>query len=69
MMTYSCITRLEGTFYGETPNDTLNSSVDHNILNTSVAIQNPNYLSTDPTEAKIMISMALTLYVGIFQVD
>ena len=56
LMVYSCIERLEGKYFarkGEIANATIDTS---------------QYLSDDPTEAKIMISMTVTFLAGLIQV-
>ena len=69
IMTFSCIAKLEGKLYQEN-RQISNASLDQNETNSSPFIKSPDsdFLSSDPTEAKIMISMALTCCVGIFQV-
>jgi hypothetical protein len=55
-MVFSCIERLEGKYFakkGEIANATIDTS---------------NFLSDDPTEAKIMISMTVTFLAGLIQV-
>lgn len=67
-MTYSSIERLEGKYYSSTPSAV--SGLNHTLINLShpSSVTNPNFISDDPTEAKIMISMAITLMSGIIQV-
>ena len=62
-MTYSCIEKLEGKYYAV---KSLNST-DSQLSDPGAAVQN-SYLSADPVEAKIMISMTLTFIAGLIQV-
>ena len=63
-MTFSCIERLEGKYYAKAGAVSLNAT----SLNPSSSLSNPLFLSDDPTEAKIMISMTVTFLAGIIQV-
>lgn len=62
MMTFACLAKQEGKLYPETIRDS-NFSVIFNETSESSM-----YISNNPMEAKIIISMALTLAVGLFQV-
>ena len=68
LMTYSCIERLEGKYYSNAPLNEDSSGLNYTFLNQTGVLSNPNFISEDPTEAKIMISMALTIMSGIIQV-
>jgi hypothetical protein len=67
LMTHSCIEKFEGKLY---PSISLLKSMENSTThipnNTHLALG--EYLSLDPVEAKIMISMALTFTAGIIQV-
>ncbi len=65
LMTKDVIDKLEGKLYPT--NDEIlpfNSS----LLNSSTLI-NPNYLSNDVMQAKVMIGMALSFFSGVIQVN
>ena len=71
LMTYSAIEKLEGKYYGS--GSRISGSINSNNLNFSSTTGMPNaavaqYLSDDPVEAKIKISMAVTLLAGLIQV-
>ena len=66
LMTKDVIDKLEGKLYPT--NDEIlpyNSSV----LNSSSTLINPNYLSNDVMQAKVMIGMALSFFSGVIQVN
>lgn len=60
-MTKDCIEKLEGQLYST-------ESHSNSTLAQSNSSHNSHYLSEDPTEAKIMIGMALSFYSGLIQV-
>jgi hypothetical protein len=65
MMTFSCLAKQEGKLYPEMIQNS-NSSLSYaDMINTT---ESSTYVSNDPTDAKILISMMLTLTVGLFQV-
>ena len=65
MMTFACLSKQEGKFYPEAIQNSNFSFISNDMNKT---IESFIYISNDPMEAKIMISMALTLTVGLFQV-
>ena len=74
-MTYSCIEKLEGKYYGKLAATTTAGMLSSNSTTnydtnyaTTATMANSQYLSADPTEAKIMISMAVTFIAGLIQV-
>ena len=67
MMTFSCLSKQEGKLYPFIT-DNLNITVNFASENLSIHETDLDFISQDPIEAKIKISMALTLTVGLFQV-
>jgi hypothetical protein len=57
IMTKSCLDSLEGKYYGPAGGESLNASQ-----------TSESFLASDPTEAKIKISMTVTLLTGLIQV-
>lgn len=69
-MTYSCIEKLEGKYYANKPLGLLtDTNTTLSMINTSHVTSNPMFLSDDPVEAKIMISMSVTFISGVIQVN
>ncbi len=66
MMTFSCLAKQEGKLYPEIIQNSNSSLTYDNMINTTES--SSTYVSNDPTDAKILISMMLTLTVGLFQV-
>ena len=72
-MTYNCIERLEGKYYGKIESTaglvSSNTSTYYDAnYTTSATMANSMFLSSDPVEAKIKISMAVTFIAGLIQV-
>ena len=65
MMTFSCLANQEGKLYPEIIQNSNSSLTFDDMINTT---ESSTYVSNDPTDAKILISMMLTLTVGLFQV-
>ena len=67
-MTFSCIEKLEGKYYAKKGFEMAMNATSLNGSSSAFPPPNTAYLSDDPVEAKIMISMAVTFLAGIIQV-
>jgi len=65
-MTFSCLAKQEGKLYPEIIQNSNSSLTYDDMINTTES--SSRYVSNDPADAKILISMMLTLTVGLFQV-
>jgi hypothetical protein len=77
-MVKACIDKNEGKLYPSRSSNqtttksisTISNNLDSSIIMIADTVTNPpsnDYISNDPTEAKIMIGAALAFYSGLFQ--